>query len=96
VALPIWADFMKRVASRLPAPDFDVPPGLQAEDLCSVSYLQPVDGCPVYREYFKAGDAIPSQSCPVHRGSLKQRAARAVEGLFRLLGGKIAGMFKRN
>ena len=96
VALPIWADFMKRVATRLPASDFDVPPGLQAEDLCSVSYLQPVEGCPVYREYFKAGDAMPSQSCPVHRGTLKQRTARAVEGLFRSLGGKIAGIFKRH
>jgi penicillin-binding protein 1A len=96
VALPIWADFMKRVATRLPASDFDVPPGLQAEDLCSVSYLQPVEDCPVYREYFKAGDSIPSQSCPVHRGTLKQRTARAVEGLLRLLGGKIAGIFKRH
>jgi membrane carboxypeptidase/penicillin-binding protein len=96
VALPIWADFMKRVSSRLPSPDFVVPAGLQVEDLCSVSYLRPVEGCPVYREYFKSGDAIPSQSCPVHRGTIKERAARAVEGLFRSLGGKIAGIFKRH
>jgi membrane carboxypeptidase/penicillin-binding protein len=104
VALPIWADFMKRISSRLPPSDFVVPAGLQAEDLCSVSYLRPVDGCPVYREYFKNGDAIPSQSCPVHRGTIKERAARAVEGLIRslgdkiagTLGSKIAGIFKRH
>jgi 1A family penicillin-binding protein len=99
VALPIWADFMKRVSSRLPSRDFAVPAGLQVEDLCSVSYLQPVEGCPVYREFFKDGDAIPSQSCPVHRGTIKQRAARAVEGLIRTLGDKIGekivGIFKR-
>jgi 1A family penicillin-binding protein len=96
VALPIWADFMKRVSSQFPPSDFAVPDGLQAEDLCSVSYLRPVEGCPVYREYFKSGDAIPSQSCPVHRGTIKERAARVVEGLFRSLGGKIAGIFKRH
>ncbi|MEO8258428.1 MAG: PBP1A family penicillin-binding protein [Acidobacteriota bacterium] len=96
VALPIWADFMKRVAARLPPSDFATPPGVQGEDLCSVSYLRPVEGCPVYREYFKEGDAVPSQTCPVHRGSLKERTARVVEGLFRALGGKIAGLFKRH
>jgi 1A family penicillin-binding protein len=96
VALPIWADFMKRIAGRLPPSEFPVPDGLHSEDLCSVSYLRPVDGCPVYREYFKSGDAVPSQSCPVHRGTLKQRTVRAVEGLFRSLGDKIVGIFKRH
>src|SRR5262249_42811228 len=64
IALPIWADFMKRTAARLPANDFVVPDGLHVEDLCSVSYLRPVDECPVYHEYFKDGDVVPSQSCP--------------------------------
>jgi 1A family penicillin-binding protein len=96
VALPIWADFMKRVSSRLPAADFAVPESLQVQDLCSVSYLRPVDGCPVYHEFFKKGDAVPSQLCPIHQGSLKQRAARTVEGIFRSLGGKIAGFFGRH
>src|SRR5206468_2050265 len=54
-ALPIWADFMKRAAKRRPMSDFQMPAGLRAEELCSVSYLRPVEGCPVYREYFKAG-----------------------------------------
>ena len=95
VALPIWADFMKRTARQLPARDFTVPPGVHAEELCSVSYLAPVDGCPIYREFFKDGDTVPSALCPIHQGSLKQRASRAISGLFRGLGSKIAGIFRR-
>ena len=95
VALPIWADFMKRTARQLPASDFPVPPGVHTEELCSVSYLTPVDGCPVYTEFFKDGDRVPSALCPIHRGSLKQRATRAIDGFFRGLGGKIAGIFRR-
>jgi hypothetical protein len=33
--------------------------------------------------------------CPVHRGSLKQVAARAVQGVLREIGRGIAGIFKR-
>ena len=95
VAVPIWADFMKRVAPQLPPREFTLPDGLRTEDLCSVSYLRPVDGCPTYTEYFKDGDSIPSQRCPIHQGSLKQRAARAIDNLFRSLGSKIVGIFKR-
>jgi hypothetical protein len=94
VALPIWADFMKRTAKALPPAPFPVPAGLEPEELCSVSYLHPVDECPTYVEYFKDGDHIPSGLCPIHRGSLKQRAARAVQGLLRSLGSRIAGIFK--
>jgi 1A family penicillin-binding protein len=95
VALPIWADFMKRTARQLPAREFTVPPGIHGEDLCSVSYVQPVEGCPTYVEYFKEGDTVPSALCPIHRGTLKQRATRAIEGFFRGLGSKIAGIFRR-
>jgi penicillin-binding protein 1A len=95
VALPIWADFMKRTARQLPASDFPVPPGIHGEELCSVSYLAPVDGCPVYTEFFKESDTVPTALCPIHRGSLKQRASRAIDGFFRGLGGKIAGIFRR-
>jgi 1A family penicillin-binding protein len=95
VALPIWADFMKRTARQFPPSEFAVPPGIHSADLCSVSYLAPVDGCPVYAEFFKDGDTIPTALCPIHQGSLKQRASRAVEGFFRGLGGKIAGIFRR-
>jgi penicillin-binding protein 1A len=96
IAVPIWAEFMKRTAQALPAREFTIPHGLATEELCSVSYLKPVDGCPTYIEYFKQGDTIPSQRCPVHQGSLKQRAARAIEGIFRSLGSKIAGIFRRH
>jgi hypothetical protein len=58
-----------------------------------VSYLRPVEDCPVYTEYFKPGDQVPSQLCPIHRGTLKQRAARAVEGFIRGLGKRLGGIF---
>lgn len=93
VALPIWTDFMKRIASRRAPGIFPIPDGLEAVELCQVSYLRPVQECPIYTEYFKEGDAIPSQLCSIHRGTLRQRAARAVEGLLRALGAKISGIF---
>ena len=86
IALPIWADFMKRAALSRPATEFAIPDGLEAVELCNVSYLRPVEDCPVYTEYFKADDAVPTELCPIHRGTLKQRAARAVEGLHESLG----------
>lgn len=95
VALPIWADFMKRTAKQLPAREFAIPAGLQPEELCRVSHLQPVDGCPLYTEYFKEGDAIPSQLCPVHDGSFRQAATRVVQNVFRSIGRGIAGLFGR-
>jgi len=95
VALPIWTEFMKRVARVTPPGDFAIPSGLHGEELCSVSYLRPVDGCPTYTEYFKDGDKIPSALCPIHRGTLKQRVSRTIDGFFRSLGSKIAGIFKR-
>jgi 1A family penicillin-binding protein len=95
VALPIWADFMKRTARELPAPDFDVPAGVSGEELCSISYLRPVEGCPTYVEYFKNGDKVPSTLCSLHRGTLKQRAERVIEGFFRGLGRRIAGALGR-
>lgn len=95
VALPIWADFMKRTARQLPPREFKIPDGLEGEELCSLSYLRPVEGCPTYVEYFKEGDSKPSALCPIHRGSLKQRTVRAIEGFFRGLGGKLAGIFRR-
>jgi 1A family penicillin-binding protein len=95
IAVPIWADFIRRTAGVLPAKEFPVPRGLEEVELCSVSYLKPVEGCPTYNEYFKEGDARPSRLCPVHRGSLKERAKRAVAGLFRSLGSAIADIFRR-
>jgi penicillin-binding protein 1A len=95
VALPIWADFMKRTARSLPAREFVAPDTMRTEELCRVSYLRPVEGCPTYTEYFKDGDDVPSQLCPIHRGTLKQRASRAISGFFHGLGSKIFGVFRR-
>jgi membrane carboxypeptidase/penicillin-binding protein len=95
VALPIWAEFMKRTARVLPPDEFLVPNGMHGEELCSVSYLRPVQGCPVYTEYFKEGDKTPSALCTIHRGTFEQQVKRTVEGVFRSLGSKIAGIFRR-
>ena len=92
VALPIWADFMR--AAALPADEFRPPPTLEDVSLCRISYLRPVDGCPVYTEYFKEGDTIPKQMCPLHRGNLRQQARRVIDDLVRGVGRKIRDIFR--
>ena len=95
VALPIWADFMKRAARELPARDFPVPAGVSGESLCAVTHLKPVAGCPLYTEYFKEGDDPPSQLCTVHRGTFQQVVVRTAEKALRGLGRGIARIFGR-
>jgi penicillin-binding protein 1A len=92
VALPIWADFIRR--SALPAEEFSAPTTLEDVALCRISYLRPVDGCPVYTEYFKEGDAIPRQMCPVHRGNLKQQARRVLDDVLRGVGRRVRDIFR--
>jgi membrane carboxypeptidase/penicillin-binding protein len=94
MALPIWSDFMRRVARRVPATSFRAPSTLKDEELCRISYQRPLDDCPTYVEYFKEGDDIPSRLCPIHEGSLKQRARRAIEGVFGAIGRGIRGIFR--
>ena len=79
IAAPIWADFMKRSSRLVGGGSFDVPSTLETDELCRVSYKQPVDGCPLYTEYFKASDSRPRQHCQVHEGSLRQRVQRTAE-----------------
>ena len=93
VALPIWADFMRRTSRSLPARPFGPPPGIRGEEMCLISYKRPVDGCPTYIEYFKGGDTVPSELCPLHPGSFKQQAERAVRDLFGAIGRSIRGIF---
>ncbi len=93
-ALPIWSDFIRAAARKRGAREFTPPSGLREEQLCNVSYLKPVEGCPVYTEYFKEGDEIPSRLCPVHKGSVKQQIKRAVQGFFSGLGRKLKGIFR--
>jgi 1A family penicillin-binding protein len=93
-ALPIWSDFMRRTARRLPANDFAPPAEMRSEQMCSISYHRALDGCPAYTEYFKDGDAVPTQLCELHSGSLQQRAERAIQGVIGALGRKLRGIFK--
>jgi 1A family penicillin-binding protein len=96
LALPIWSEFMRRSARALSTPRAFVPPAtLRTETLCRVSYLQPMEQCPTYTEYFKAGDSVPSRLCPIHGGSVKQRVARAVGGLLESLGRRLKGLLGR-
>ena len=80
IALPIWADFMRRTARRLPSEPFAPSGDMRTVELCRVSHQRPVEGCPTYVEHFKAGDAIPTHLCTVHTGSVKQSALRVVQG----------------
>jgi penicillin-binding protein 1A len=95
LAVPIWAEFVRRAGRRVQHGPFAVPAGLTRVDLCRVSYLQPVNGCPTYTEYFKKDDDRPNRLCDVHRGTLRQQAERAVEGLIDLLASKVKGLFRR-
>ncbi|HOL70983.1 MAG TPA: PBP1A family penicillin-binding protein [Bryobacteraceae bacterium] len=87
VALPIWADFMREAARLRPPGRFEPPASLRQETLCRISYLAPLDGCPTYTEFFKDGDAVPTRLCPIHSGSIPQRAARAFRSVFSRLKG---------
>ena len=93
VALPIWSEFMRRTARRLPAEPFAPPGDLRDEELCRISYHRPLDGCPTYVEYFKDGDDVPSDLCPIHSGTLKQRAHRAAQDVLGAIGRSIRGIF---
>ena len=94
VALPIWSDFMRRTARRLPREPFTPPAGLARREMCRISYSRPVDSCPTYVEYFKEGDEVPSRLCPLHDGSFKQDTQRAIQGLFGAIGRGIRGIFR--
>lgn len=93
-ALPIWSDFIKAAVRKRGANAFEPPDGLQEVQLCRVSYLKPVQTCPVYTEYFKEGDQVPSRLCPIHQGTMKQDIRRAVQGFFSGLGKKLKGIFR--
>jgi penicillin-binding protein 1A len=90
-ALPIWADFMRRTAGRLPSTPIAAPAGLEAVRMCRLSYQRAVDGCPGYTEYFKDGDRIPNALCRLHPGTFGQSAKRAIQGVLGALLGKLTG-----
>ena len=94
IALPIWADFMRRVQRLVPARPFEVPAGLEPHELCLISYKRPVDGCPTYVEYFKDRDSVPTELCPIHEGTFKEEAQRVVNDMLRAIGKGIRGIFR--
>jgi membrane carboxypeptidase/penicillin-binding protein len=94
IALPIWADFMHDIRRLRPASEFDVPPGLRTAKFCRESYRRAVSGCPVYTEYFKEGDEIPSEKCPIHRGNVFKDVGHAIDHFFDDLGRRIGKIFK--
>jgi 1A family penicillin-binding protein len=94
IALPIWGDFMRRTARLLPAGSFEPPLNLRPQELCLLSYQRPLEGCPTYTEYFKDGDSIPTQLCPIHSGSFKQELEREVRGVLGAIGRGIKGIFR--
>ena len=93
VALPIWAEFMRRSANRYPPQAFQPPAGLTAVELCAVSYLRPVASCPTYVEYFKSGDDIPSRLCDLHQGTFVQRVRASAGSIFAGFGKKLKKLF---
>ncbi len=94
VALPIWADFMRRSARWFPAEPFVAPAEMRPVTLCRLSYHRAMDTCPTYTEYFKRGDDVPSTFCPIHQGTVRQRAQRSVEGFFGAIGRGIWRIFR--
>ncbi len=93
-ALPIWADFMVRAARVRAASEFERPAGLAEETLCAISYRKPVDGCPIYVEYLKEGDDVPSRLCTLHRGSIRQRLTRTFQGWMAEAGRRVRAAVK--
>ena len=93
-ALPIWTDFMQRASRIRPPREFERPAGLEEESLCAISYRKPVDGCPIYTEYFKDGDEVPGRLCTLHPGSIRQRITRTFQGWMSEAGRRMRGIFR--
>jgi 1A family penicillin-binding protein len=94
VALPIWAEFMRRAAVLRVPMEFEAPSGLEPVELCQQSYLRAVAECPTYIEYFKEGDEIPRGTCPIHHGDFKQMARRKLGRFFAGFGRKLKSIFE--
>jgi 1A family penicillin-binding protein len=94
LAMPVWADFMRRAARLRPPRPFEPPASLRRIALCRESFLQPMQQCPRYTEYLKEGDDVPRAQCPIHTGTIEERMERAVEGFLRGLGRRLRGIFR--
>ena len=75
VALPIWANYMKKATEDLPVEDFVVPSGITWATVCEASGLLATENCPqnqTYLECFKE-ETLPSEYCPVHKANPYRR-----------------------
>ena len=94
IALPIWADFIRRTERLLPAQEFEPPFDVDEVALCRVSFERPVAECPTYTEYFKEGDEQPKGRCRLHSGSFEDRAGRTIDRLLGRLGRRLKRIFE--
>ncbi len=93
-ALPIWADFMSHAAAVRPPRQFRPPSSVTGVPLCRVSHLLPTELCPTYTEYFKPNDAVPQDTCRIHRAP-SRNAAQVLGGILSGIGRRIGSIFGR-
>ena len=93
-ALPIWAEFMRLTARRLPSTPIAPVAGLQPVTLCSLSHQRAGDDCPGYTEYFKDGDEIPAELCALHQHSDAPPTQRTISTLFGAIGRSLQRVFR--
>jgi membrane carboxypeptidase/penicillin-binding protein len=94
-ALPIWADFMSRVAPLRTPQQFTPPASVAPLELCRVSHLLPTQLCPRYIEYFKPSDTVPADLCTIHQAPARS-AAQVIGGIFSGLGKRIRSIFGKH
>jgi membrane carboxypeptidase/penicillin-binding protein len=68
-ALPIWADLMKAIPQYRSETNFKMPEGVEKIQVCSVTGLIAVDGCPEPDEAYFLADHTPTEHCPLHEKS---------------------------
>ena len=96
VALPIWADFMKR--DRAPAAGARLRGARRRPRRRALQRVVSAAGrrlSGLHRVSSRTATRCRPRSVRSIAASLKQRASRAIDGFFRGLGGKIAGIFRR-
>ncbi len=67
LALPIWAEFMKRATDGTPVANFQMPSNIVRATICTESGLLATPACPETRtEIFIKGN-VPDRTCDIHR-----------------------------
>jgi penicillin-binding protein 1B len=66
-ALPIWADLMNAIPQYRSEADFKMPKGIEKIQVCSVTGLMAVEGCPEPGEVYFLTGRTPDEHCPLHK-----------------------------